>query len=132
MKTIKIIFMSAGEMVFELLRILRKNVSLLGALFMILWPTLLVYWGVRPLEMVVIMIICLIVKEYFRRLDINLNNKSSDGFPVPNRRYTYDNGGMIDIRSEDISEALQYLYDLEEYLYKKGKIGDYGDGKSTM
>lgn len=132
MKTIKIIFMSAGEMVFELLRILRKNVSLLGALFMILWPTLLVYWGVRPLEMVVIMIICLIVKEYFRRLDINLNNKSSDGFPVPNRRYTYDNGGMIDIRSEDISEALQYLYDLEEYLYKKGKIGNYGDGKSTM
>ena len=132
MKTIKIIFMSAGEMVFELLRILRKNVSLLGALFMILWPTLLVYWGVRPLEMVVIMIICLIVKEYFRRLDINLNNKSSDGFPVPNRRYTYDNGGMIDIRSEDISEALQYLYDLEEYLYKKGKIGKYGDGKSTM
>lgn len=124
--------MSAGEMVFELLRILRKNVSLLGALFMILWPTLLVYWGVRPLEMVVIMIICLIVKEYFRRLDINLNNKSSDGFPVPNRRYTYDNGGMIDIRSEDISEALQYLYDLEEYLYKKGKIGNYGDGKSTM
>lgn len=132
MKTIKIIFMSAGEMVFELLRILRQNVSLLGALFMILWPTLLVYWGARPLEMVVIMIICLIVKEYFRRLDINLNNKSSDGFPVPNRRYTYDNGGMIDIRSEDISEALQYLYDLEEYLYKKGKIGNYGDGKSTM
>lgn len=132
MKTIKIIFMSAGEMVFELLRTLRQNVSLLGALFMILWPTLLVYWGVRPLEMVVIMIICLIVKEYFRRLDINLNNKSSDGFPVPNRRYTYDNGGMIDIRSEDISEALQYLYDLEEYLYKKGKIGKYGDGKSTM
>ena len=124
--------MSAGEMVFELLRTLRQNVSLLGALFMILWPTLLVYWGVRPLEMVVIMIICLIVKEYFRRLDINLNNKSSDGFPVPNRRYTYDNGGMIDIRSEDISEALQYLYDLEEYLYKKGKIGNYGDGKSTM
>lgn len=132
MKTIKIIFMSAGEMVFELLRILRKNVSLLGALFMILWPTLLVYWGVRPLEMIVIMIICLIVKEYFRRLDINLNNKSSDGFPVPNRRYTYDNGGMIDIRSEDISEALQYLYDLEEYLYKKGKVGDYGNGESTM
>ena len=132
MKTIKIIFMSAGEMVFELLRTLRQNVSLLGALFMILWPTLLVYWGVRPLEMVVIMIICLIVKEYFRRLDINLNNKSSDGFTVPNRRYTYDNGGMIDIRSEDISEALQYLYDLEEYLYKKGKIGKYGDGKSTM
>ena len=132
MKTIKIIFMSAGEMVFELLRILRQNVSLLGALFMILWPTLLVYWGARPLEMVVIMIICLIVKEYFRRLDINLNNKSSDGFPVPNKSYTYDNGGMIDIRSEDISEALQYLYDLEEYLYKKGKIGNYGDGKSTM
>lgn len=132
MKTIKIIFMSAGEMVFELLRTLRQNVSLLGALFMILWPTLLVYWGARPLEMVVIMIICLIVKEYFRRLDINLNNKSSDGFPVPSRRYTYDNGGMIDIRSEDISEALQYLYDLEEYLYKKGKIGNYGDGKSTM
>lgn len=132
MKTIKIIFMSAGEMVFELLRILRQNVSVIGTLFMILWPTLLVYWGARPLEMVVIMIICLIVKEYFRRLDINLNNKSSDGFPVPNRRYTYDNGGMIDIRSEDISEALQYLYDLEEYLYKKGKIGDYGDGKSTM
>lgn len=132
MKTIKIIFMSAGEMVFELLRTLRQNVSLLGALFMILWPTLLVYWGVRPLEMIVIMIICLIVKEYFRRLDINLNNKSSDGFPVPNRRYTYDNGGMIDIRSEDISEALQYLYDLEEYLYKKGKIGNYGDGKSTV
>ena len=132
MKTIKIIFMSAGEMVFEFLRTLRQNVSLLGALFMILWPTLLVYWGARPLEMVVIMIICLIVKEYFRRLDINLNNKSSDGFPVPNRRYTYDNGGMIDIRSEDISEALQYLYDLEEYLYKKGKIGNYVDGKSTM
>lgn len=132
MKTIKIIFMCAGEMVFELLRTLRQNVSLLGALFMILWPTLLVYWGARPLEMVVIMIICLIVKEYFRRLDINLNNKNSDGFPVPNRRYTYDNGGMIDIRSEDISEALQYLYDLEEYLYKKGKIGDYGNGKSTM
>ena len=132
MKTIKIIFMSAGEMVFELLRTLRQNVSVIGTLFMILWPTLLVYWGVRPLEMVVIMIVCLIVKEYFRRLDINLNNKSSDGFPVPNRRYTYDNGGMIDIRSEDISEALQYLYDLEEYLYKKGKIGDYGDGKSTM
>ena len=119
-------------MVFELLRTLRQNVSVIGTLFMILWPTLLVYWGVRPLEMVVIMIVCLIVKEYFRRLDINLNNKSSDGFPVPNRRYTYDNGGMIDIRSEDISEALQYLYDLEEYLYKKGKIGDYGDGKSTM
>lgn len=132
MKTIKIIFTSAGEMVFELLRILRQNVSLLGALFMILWPTLLVYWGARPLEMVVIMIICLIVKEYFRRLDINLNNKSSDGFPVPNRRYTYDNGGMIDIHSEDVPEALQYLYDLEEYLYMKGKIGDYGNGKSTM
>lgn len=132
MKTIKIIFMSAGEMVFELLRILRQNVSLLGALFMILWPTLLVYWGVRPLEMIVIMIICLIVKEYFRRLDINLNNKSVDGMPVPDRRYTFDNGGMIDIHSEDVPEALQYLYDLEEYLYKKGKIGNYGDGKSTM
>ena len=132
MKTIKIIFMSAGEMVFELLRILRQNVSVIGTLFMILWPALLVYWKIKPLEMVIVMIICLIVKEYFRRLDINLNNKSSDGFPVPNRRYTYDNGGMIDIRSEDISEALQYLYDLEEYLYKKGKIGNYGDGKSTM
>lgn len=132
MKTIKIIFMSAGEMVFELLRILRQNVSVIGTLFMILWPALLVYWKIKPLEMAIVMIICLIVKEYFRRLDINLNNKSSDGFPVPNRRYTYDNGGMIDIRSEDISEALQYLYDLEEYLYKKGKIGDYGDGKSTM
>lgn len=132
MKTIKIIFMSAGEMVFELLRTLRQNISVIGTLFMILWPALLVYWKIKPLEMVIVMIICLIVKEYFRRLDINLNNKSSDGFPVPNRRYTYDNGGMIDIRSEDISEALQYLYDLEEYLYKKGKVGDYGNGKSTM
>lgn len=132
MKTIKIIFTSAGEMVFELLRTLRQNVSVIGTLFMILWPALLVYWKIKPLEMIIVMIICLIVKEYFRRLDINLNNKNVDGMPVPDRRYTFDNGGMIDIHSEDVPEALQYLYDLEEYLYMKGKIGEYGDGKSTM
>lgn len=132
MKTIKIIFMSAGEMVFELLRTLRQNVSVIGTLFMILWPSLLVYWKIKPLEMIIVMIICLIVKKYFRRLDINLNNKNVDGMPVPDRRYTFDNGGMIDIHSEDVPEALQYLYDLEEYLYMKGKIGEYGDGKSTM
>lgn len=132
MKTIKIIFMCAGEMVFELLRTLRQNVSAIGTLFMILWPALLVHWKIKPLEMIIVMIICLIVKEYFRRLDINLNNKNADGMPVPDRRYTFDSGGMIDIHSEDVPEALQYLYDLEEYLYMKGKIGEYGDGESTL
>lgn len=132
MKTIRIMLESGAEMLLELFRTIKKNISVIGILFMILWPALLVYWQVRPLEMIVVMVICLIVREYFRRLDINLNNKKEDGMPVPERRYTFDNGGMIDIHSEDIPEALQYLYDLEDYLYTKGMIGENGSGEGTM
>ena len=132
MKTIRIMFESGAEMILGLIRRIKKNISSAGVLFMILWPPLLVYWNINAEQMLLVMVICLIVKEYFRRLDINLNNKKDDGMPVPDRRYTYDNGGMIDIRSEDIPEALQYLYNLEEYLYRKGKIEEYEHDESSM
>lgn len=132
MKTIRIMFESGAEMILELIRKIKKNISSAGVLFMILWPPLLVYWNINAAQMLLVMVICLIVKEYFRRLDINLNNKKDDGMPVPDRRYTYDNGGMIDIHSEDIPEALQYLYNLEEYLYRKGKIEEYEPDESSM
>ena len=128
MNVVKLIFISMGELVFEFLRVIRRNIKLLGTLAYILFPLLGYMYKADMLTMAWILIICAILNAYFKRLDININRKYDNGFPLPSRKFTYDDGGTIDINTEDIPDALQYLNELEEYLYRKGKIS----GESTM
>lgn len=122
MSTLKIIFISMGELVFECLRVLKRNIRILGTLAYIILPLIGYMFKADMLTMMWILVICAVLKAYFGRLDININNKYDSGFPLPDRKFTYNDGGTIDINTEDIPEALQYLNELEEYLYRKGKI----------
>ena len=128
MSTLKIIFISMGELVFECIRVLKRNIRILGALTYIILPLIGYMYKADMLTMAWILIICAILNAYFKRLDININRKYDNGFPLPSRKFTYTDGGTIDINTEDIPDALQYLNELEEYLYRKGKIS----GESTM
>lgn len=128
MSILKIIFISMGELVFECLRVLKRNIRILGTLAYIILPLIGYIYKADMLTMAWILIICAILNAYFKRLDININRKYDNGFPLPSRKFTYNDGGTIDINTEDIPDALQYLNELEEYLYRKGKIS----GESTM
>ena len=118
MSTLKIIFISMGELVLECLRVLKRNIRFLGTLAYSIFPLIGYMLKADMLTMMWILVICAVLKAYFGRLDININNKYDSGFPLPDRKFTYNDGGTIDINTEDIPEALQYLNELEEYLYR--------------
>lgn len=73
--------------------------------------------------MLALSILFTIFARYVKEVGYKLNNVTDRGFPIPVHRFTKrDEQGFIDIKDDDVEEALLYLCDVEDYLKRKGML----------
>ena len=59
--------------------------------------------------------------KYIKEVSYKINNVTERGFPVPSRRYTnVDENGFIGVEEDLTQEAILYLFEVEEYIKRKG------------
>ena len=102
----------------------KTNVNLFLGIFQILVMIFLCYLFLLIhdiLPCILLCIVALFVVDYIKRLNVNVQNMTDDGLPVPVERFTeMKDGGYISIEKEE--ESIQYLYELENYLERKGLL----------
>lgn len=59
--------------------------------------------------------------KYIKEVSYKINNVTERGFPVPSKRYTnVDENGFIGVEEDLTQEAILYLFEVEEYIKRKG------------
>lgn len=59
--------------------------------------------------------------RYIKEVSYKINNVTERGFPVPSKRYTnVDENGFIGVEEDLMQEAILYLFEVEEYIKRKG------------
>ena len=59
--------------------------------------------------------------RYIKEVSYKINNVTDRGFPVPSKRYTnVDENGFIGVEEDLMQEAILYLFEIEEYIKRKG------------
>ena len=84
------------------------------------------FWRNEMLELFPAFVLSCVLTLFTRFLTAfhrDMQGKSLDDIPVPLKRFTRRNkAGFIEVSQEDGAEITKYLYDIEEYLEKKGLI----------
>ena len=63
------------------------------------------------------------ILAYIRQLHTNVQKHGGKTIPIPRQRFTVlDEDGYIVMKNDNACEAIQYLYELEEYLSNRGKL----------
>lgn len=64
-----------------------------------------------------------IITRFLTALYRELQGRSAEDIPIPLKRFTrLTEAGFIEISQEDGAEITKYLYEVEEYLLKKGLV----------
>ena len=59
--------------------------------------------------------------RYIKEVSYKVNNVTDRGFPIPSKRYTnVDENGFIGVEEDLMQEAILYLFEIEEYIKRKG------------
>jgi hypothetical protein len=65
--------------------------------------------------------IVLFVVGILRIIDEAVNDETK-GIPVPRKKFIVDQGDYVEIENGNINEVVLYLFELQEYLEKKGLL----------
>lgn len=84
------------------------------------------FWQNERLSIIHVFLLSCLLTAFTRFLTAfhrAMQGKSIDDIPVPSRRFTTCNkAGFIEVRQEEGVEITKYLYDIEEFLEKKGLL----------
>lgn len=100
-----------------------EELDKIAVIIQILIPVVIANTSLSIPGMIVVSCLLVMVTKYIKEVGYKLNHVTDRGFPIPIRRFTkIDNDEFVDIKEEDIQEAVQYLCDVENYLKSKGLL----------
>lgn len=100
-----------------------KNLKMFAILLLILFPSVIAEINMGRLARIISMCLLILFVRIIGDTSNKLNRVTSGGIPVPKKRFTrVDENGFIDINQNNMQEAILYLYEVENYLKKKGKL----------
>ena len=98
-----------------------EELNKIAMLIQIAIPVYICYIGADLKTALTLSIVFYVLVKYIKEVGYELNNKTERGFPVPKKRYTeIDRNGFLNVSDDELHEAIQYLYEVEEYINKKG------------
>lgn len=98
-----------------------EELNKIATIIQVLIPVYICHIGADLKTALMLSIVFYVLVKYIKEVGYELNNKTERGFPVPTKRYTdIDRNGFLNIPDDELHEAIQYLYEVEEYINKKG------------
>lgn len=117
------LLLPAWQVVAYCLRLMMKNLSNVAMVIQIIFPVWLVCQNVEPLKAFIYSVAIVFILAYIRQLHTNVQKHGGKTIPIPRQRFTVlDEDGYIVMKNDNAGEAIQYLYELEEYLSNRGKL----------
>lgn len=100
-----------------------KNLKMFAVLLLILFPVVIAEINVGRFTRAIFMCLLILLVRIIGDTSNKLNRVTTGGIPIPKKRFTrVDENGFIDINQNNMQEAILYLYEVENYLKKKGKL----------
>lgn len=100
-----------------------EELDKIAVIIQILIPVVIANTSLSIPGMIVVSCLLVMVTKYIKEVGYKLNHVTDRGFPIPIRRFTdKDNEGFVDIKEEDMQEAVLYLCEVEDYLKSKGLL----------
>ncbi len=123
MQMLHMLLLPAWQVVAYCLRLLMKNLSNVAMVIQIIFPVWLVCQNVEPMKAFIYSVAIVFILAYIRQLYTNVQKHGGKTIPIPKQRFTVlDEDGYIVMKNDNAGEAIQYLYELEEYLSNRGKL----------
>lgn len=120
---LRMLLLPAWQIVAYCLRLLMKNLNNVAMIIQIVFPVWLVCQNIEPLKAFIYSVAIVFILAYIRQLYTNVQKHGGKTIPIPKQRFTVlDEDGYIVIKNDNAGEAIQYLYELEEYLSNRGKL----------
>ena len=120
---LRLLLLPAWQVVAYCLRLLMKNLSNVAMVIQIIFPVWIVCQNVEPLKALIYSVAIVFILAYIRQLYTNVQKHGGKTIPIPKQRFTVlDEDGYIVMKNDNSGEAIQYLYELEEYLSNRGKL----------
>lgn len=96
----------------------------IGLILEVIYPVFMVYCNPSVAMSLIFSILFLFVCKYLQGIGKAVNHTGDKGIPLPEKRFTeIDKDGFISMKNEeDFPEMLQYIYSLETYLQKRGRL----------
>lgn len=120
---LRMLLLPAWQVVAYCLRLLMKNLNNVAMIVQIVFPVWLVFQNVTPVKAFIYSVAIVFILAYIRQLHTNVQKHGGKTIPIPRQRFTVlDEDGYIVMKNDNAGEAIQYLYELEEYLSNRGKL----------
>lgn len=120
---LRMLLLPAWQVVAYCLRLLMKNLNNVAMIIQIVFPVWLVCQNIEPLKAFIYSVAIVFILAYIRQLYTNVQKHGGKTIPIPRQRFTVlDEDGYIILKNDNAGEAIQYLYELEEYLSNRGKL----------
>lgn len=120
---LRMLLLPAWQVVAYCLRLLMKNLSNVAMAIQIIFPVWIVCQNIEPLKAFIYSVAIVFILAYIRQLYTNVQKHGGKTIPIPRQRFTVlDEDGYIVMKNDNAGEAIQYLYELEEYLSNRGKL----------
>lgn len=120
---LRMLLLPAWQIVAYCLRLLMKNLNNVAMVIQIVFPVWLVFQNVTPVKAFIYSVAIVFILAYIRQLHTNVQKHGGKTIPIPKHRFTVlDDDGYIVMKNDNAGEAIQYLYELEEYLSNRGKL----------
>ena len=119
---LRVIYLSLFEIVMQVAYQIKKNLGNIAVLLQVLIPVAIAKVTNSITVMVLLSICFMLIVDLLKKVSNKLNNTTGEGIPVSNKRFmSADKDGFVWLdNQEELSEALQYLYEIESYLDSKG------------
>lgn len=112
----------AAEIMSQILYSVKKGLNEISVVMEILAPVIISASCKSIVEMLICSLVFVFIIGYIRALGRNLNGTLESGMPVPKKKFvSADKNGFVSFNDNIAQEAILYLYELQEYLEKKGK-----------
>lgn len=122
-KWFQMLLLPVWQIVACCLRLLMKNLNNVAMIIQIIFPVWLVCQNAEPLKAFIYSVAIVFILAYIRQLYTNVQKHGGKTIPIPGQRFTVlDEDGYIILKNDNAGEAIQYLYELEEYLNNRGKL----------
>lgn len=120
---LKVLLLPVWQIVAYCLRLFMKNLNNVAMIIQIVFPVWLVCQNVTPVKATIYSVAIVFILAYIRQLYTNVQKHGGKTIPIPRQRFTMlDEDGYIVLKNDNAGEAIQYLYELEEYLNNRGKL----------
>ena len=122
-KWFQMLLLPVWQIVAYCLRLLMKNLNNVAMIIQIVFPVWLVCQNMAPVKAFIYSVAIVFILAYIRQLYTNVQKHGGKTIPIPRQRFTVlDEDGYIILKNDNAGEAIQYLYELEEYLNNRGKL----------